>query len=133
MLFRSHTESDETGIRNESQLKVLASSPEAGIYAVSTQGGRQIFITGHSEYDPRTLEKEYLRDKHKGLPIDVPQNYYPNDDDTQDPVVTWRSSASLLYANWINYFVYQTTPYDLGEIQPLREKSRREKPKEDRD
>lgn len=127
-----HTESDETGIRNESQLKVLASSPEAGIYAVSTQGGRQIFITGHSEYDPRTLEKEYLRDKHKGLPIEVPQNYYLNDDDAKDPVVSWRSSASLLYANWINYFVYQTTPYDLGEIQPLREKSRREKPKEDR-
>ncbi|WP_294731530.1 homoserine O-succinyltransferase [uncultured Faecalibaculum sp.] len=125
-----HTESDEKAIRAESQLKVLASSPQAGIYAVSTQGGRQIFITGHSEYDPRTLEKEYLRDKSRGLPITVPENYYPQDDDTQDPVVTWRSSASLLYANWINYFVYQTTPYDLGEIQPIREKRRQEKPEQ---
>ena len=111
-----HTESDEAGIRNESQLKVLASSPEAGIYAVSTQGGRQIFITGHSEYDPRTLEKEYLRDKNLGKPIEPPKNYYPNDDDTQPPRVTWRSCANLLYSNWLNYFVYQTTPFDLGAI-----------------
>ena len=71
---------------------------------------------GHSEYDPRTLEKEYLRDKNAGLPIDVPVNYYPDDDDTKEPIVSWRSHANLLYANWLNYMVYQTTPYDLKEI-----------------
>ena len=97
-------------------LKILASSDEAGVYAVSTENGRQVFIMGHSEYDPRTLEKEYLRDKNAGLPIRVPRNYYPDDDDTREPLVTWRSQANLLYANWLNYMVYQTTPYDLKEI-----------------
>ncbi|MBQ1516299.1 MAG: homoserine O-succinyltransferase, partial [Lachnospiraceae bacterium] len=71
----------------------------------------------HSEYDRETLEKEYLRDKNAGLPIDVPKNYYPNDDDTQEPRLRWRSSASLLYSNWLNYFVYQTTPFDIKNIQ----------------
>ena len=99
-------------------LKILATSPEAGIYALSTENGRQIFITGHSEYDARTLEQEYLRDKNLGLPIEVPKNYYPNDDDTQPPRVTWRSCANLLYSNWLNYFVYQTTPYDLSQLPP---------------
>ena len=99
-----------------SSLKILASSEEAGVYAVSTESGRQVFIMGHSEYDPRTLEKEYLRDKKAGLPIRVPKNYYPDDDDTKEPMVTWRSHANLLYANWLNYMVYQTTPYDLNEI-----------------
>ena len=98
------------------ELKILASSDEAGVYAVSTESGRQVFIMGHSEYDPRTLEKEYLRDKNAGLPISVPKNYYPDDDDTKAPMVTWRSHANLLYANWLNYMVYQTTPYDLKEI-----------------
>ncbi len=98
------------------KLKILASSDEAGIYAAATDNGRQIFIMGHSEYDPRTLEKEYLRDKNAGLPIDVPVNYYPEDDDTREPMVTWRGHANLLYANWLNYNVYQTTPYDLNEI-----------------
>lgn len=98
------------------KLKILASSEEAGVYAMITENGRQVFIMGHSEYDPRTLEKEYLRDKNAGLPIEVPKNYYPNDDDTQEPMVTWRSHANLLYANWLNYMVYQTTPYDLNEI-----------------
>ena len=98
------------------KLKILASSEEAGVYAAITENGRQVFIMGHSEYDPRTLEKEYLRDKNAGLPIEVPKNYYPNDDDTQEPLVTWRSHANLLYANWLNYMVYQTTPYDLNEI-----------------
>ncbi len=97
-------------------LKILASSEEAGVYAVSSKNGRQIFITGHSEYDPRTLEKEYLRDKNAGLPISVPKNYYPNDDDTQPPFVTWRAHANLLYSNWLNYFVYQTTPYDIKKV-----------------
>ena len=100
-------------------LKILASSPEAGVYAIATEGGRQVFITGHSEYDPDTLEKEYRRDKDAGLPIHVPYNYYPNDDDTQPPRVLWRSHANLLYQNWLNYFVYQATPYDLAGIEPV--------------
>ncbi|MBQ8747318.1 MAG: homoserine O-succinyltransferase [Clostridia bacterium] len=99
------------------QLKVIASSPEAGVYAVKSEGGKQIFVMGHSEYDPRTLEKEYLRDKNAGLPIEVPKNYYPNDDDTKPPRVTWRAHASLLFSNWLNYFVYQTTPYNIGAIE----------------
>ncbi|MBQ9039620.1 MAG: homoserine O-succinyltransferase [Clostridia bacterium] len=98
-------------------LKILASSEEAGIYAMATDQGRQVFITGHSEYDADTLEKEYLRDKNAGLPIEVPKNYYPGDDDTQPPRMSWRAHANLLYSNWLNYFVYQNTPYDLNEIQ----------------
>ena len=98
-------------------LKILASSYEAGVYALHTEGGRQVFIMGHAEYDADTLEKEYLRDKNLGLPIEVPRNYYPNDDDTQPPRVTWRGHANLLYSNWLNYFVYQNTPYDLNEIK----------------
>ena len=114
--------SRHTTIRREDveacpELKILASSEQAGIYAMATEGGKQVFITGHSEYDATTLEREYLRDKNAGLPIHVPENYYPHDDDTLAPVVTWRSHANLIYQNWLNYFVYQTTPYDLDEIQ----------------
>ena len=98
------------------ELNILASSEEAGLYAISAKAGNQFFITGHSEYDARTLEKEYLRDKAQGLPIAVPKNYYPNDDDTQPPRMTWRAHANLLYTNWLNYFVYQITPYDLNNI-----------------
>lgn len=97
-------------------LKIIASSEEAGVYAVMNKEGRQIFVTGHSEYDADTLEREYLRDKNQGLPIHVPVNYYPNDDDTKAPVVRWRGSAHLLFSNWLNYFVYQTTPYDIMSI-----------------
>ena len=97
-------------------LRIIASSPEAGVYAVQTKGGRQIFVTGHSEYDPDTLRKEYLRDKNLGLPIHPPVNYFPNDDDTQEPIVRWRGHANLLFSNWLNYFVYQTTPYDIMSI-----------------
>ena len=97
-------------------LKILASSERAGVYAVTNKAGRQIFITGHSEYDPETLQNEYLRDKNLGLPIRVPENYYPNDDDTKEPLVRWRSHANLLFSNWLNYFVYQTTPYDIMDI-----------------
>ena len=97
-------------------LKIIASSDEAGVYAVMNKEGRQIFITGHSEYDPLTLQTEYLRDKNLGLPIQVPANYYPNDDDTKEPIVRWRSHANLLFSNWLNYFVYQTTPYDIMTI-----------------
>ncbi len=98
------------------EMKILAESDEAGVYAISTHGGRQIFITGHSEYDADTLEKEYLRDKNAGLHPDVPCNYYPDDDDTRAPICSWRSSANLLYCNWLNYFVYQATPYDLNRV-----------------
>ena len=97
-------------------LKVLASSYEAGVYAVMNKEGHQIFITGHAEYDPLTLETEYLRDKNLGKPISVPANYYPHDDETLDPIVRWRSHANLLFSNWLNYFVYQTTPYELEHI-----------------
>ena len=97
-------------------LKILASSEEAGVYAVMNKNGHHIFITGHSEYDPLTLKAEYDRDKGLGLDIKVPKNYFPNDDDTKDPVVRWRSSANLLFSNWLNYFVYQTTPYDIMSI-----------------
>ena len=114
-----HTTIAREDVERCSKLKILASSEEAGIYAISTEGGRQVFITGHSEYDPDTLEKEYLRDKAAGLPIEVPKNYYPDDDDTRPPRVTWRSHANLLYSNWLNYYVYQTTPYEIKTIQPI--------------
>ena len=115
-----HTTVSRERILAAGPLKILAESERAGVYAISTDGGRQIFITGHSEYDPRTLESEYLRDKSQGLPIHVPENYYPNDDDTQPPLCSWRSSANLLYSNWLNYFVYQDTPYDILAIPPIR-------------
>ncbi len=111
-----HTTVLREDIEKVPELKILASSEETGVYAVMNKGGRQIFVTGHSEYDPDTLEKEYLRDKNLGLPIQVPANYYPNDDDTKPPIVRWRSHANLLFSNWLNYFVYQTTPYDIMEI-----------------
>lgn len=114
-----HTTVRREDIERCSKLKILASSEQAGVYAMATEGGRQIFITGHSEYDARTLEAEYLRDKNAGLPIHVPENYYPDNDDTKPPVVSWRSHANLLYQNWLNYFVYQTTPYDLSAIRPV--------------
>ena len=98
-------------------LKVLASSEEAGVYAVITPGGKQVFLTGHSEYDVDTLEKEYKRDKALGINPKVPKNYYPGDDDTKPPMLTWRGHATLLFTNWLNYFVYQTTPYDIAKIK----------------
>ena len=112
-----HTTVRREDIEDVPALKILASSPRAGVYAVQTFGGRQVFVFGHSEYDPDTLEKEYLRDKNLGLPIDVPENYYPYDDDTRPPRVTWRAHANLLYSNWLNYFVYQSTPYDPSQIK----------------
>ena len=112
-----HTTVRREDVEAIDSLKILASSEEAGVYAIMNERGRQIFITGHSEYDADTLKKEYLRDKNAGLPIEVPKNYFPNDDDTKEPLCTWRSHANLLYSNWLNYFVYQTTPYDLKEIR----------------
>ena len=111
-----HTTVAREDIEKVPDLRILASSAEAGVYAVATKGGRQIFVTGHSEYDPETLEKQYLRDKKQGLSIEVPKNYYPGDDDTQPPLVRWRGHANLLFSNWLNYFVYQTTPYDIMSI-----------------
>ncbi len=114
--------SRHTGIRREEleavpALKILASSDVAGVYAVMTDQGRQVFITGHSEYDADTLKNEYERDRSQGLEIAVPENYFPDDDPSKDPRVTWRSHANLLYSNWLNYIVYQTTPYDITEIK----------------
>ncbi|MBR5601802.1 MAG: homoserine O-succinyltransferase [Clostridia bacterium] len=112
-----HTTCKREDIEAVPEIRILASSPEAGVFACMTERGRQVFITGHSEYDADTLKKEYLRDKNAGLPIELPKNYFPDDDDTKDPVVTWRSCANLLYSNWLNYLVYQTTPYNIEEIQ----------------
>lgn len=112
-----HTTVHREDIEKVPELKIAASSEEAGVYAIFTPEGRQIFITGHSEYDPDTLKNEYLRDKNQGLPIDIPKNYFPDDDDTKEPISTWRSHANLLYSNWLNYFVYQTTPYDIKTIK----------------
>ncbi|MBE6661733.1 MAG: homoserine O-succinyltransferase [Ruminococcaceae bacterium] len=112
-----HTTIRPEDVKACSALKVLAASEEAGLYAISTENGRQIFITGHSEYDAETLNREYVRDKNLGLSIGVPLNYFPNDDDTRAPLVTWRAHANLLFSNWLNYFVYQTTPYNLNELR----------------
>ncbi len=111
-----HTTVKRSDVEAVPGLKILASSKEAGIYAIIADHGRQIFITGHSEYDADTLEREYLRDKAAGLPIEPPANYYPDDDETRRPIVSWRSSANLLFSNWLNYFVYQTTPYDIKTV-----------------
>ena len=111
-----HTTIRREDIEKIPGLKILASSKEAGVYALMSKGGRQIFVTGHSEYDPETLNSEYVRDKNQGLDIAVPQNYFPNDDDTKPPIVRWRGHANLLFSNWLNYFVYQTTPYDIMTI-----------------
>lgn len=127
MLFRGFDDefyvphSRNTTVRREDieaipELKVIASSKEAGVYAVKSENDRQIFIMGHSEYDADTLLKEYIRDKKAGLNPEVPCNYFPDNDDTKEPMVKWRSSANLLYSNWLNYFVYQSTPYDINEI-----------------
>lgn len=112
-----HTMNRREDIEAIPGIRILASSKEAGVFVASTDKGRQIFVTGHSEYDADTLKKEYLRDKTQGLDIQLPKNYFPNDDDTQEPIVRWRSCANLFYSNWLNYFVYQTTPYDITKIQ----------------
>lgn len=111
-----HTTVQRGDIEAVPGLKILASSEKAGVYCVMSKEGRQIFVTGHSEYDADTLKTEYLRDKNLGLPIHVPENYFPDDDDNKDPVVRWRGHANLLFSNWLNYFVYQTTPYDIMSI-----------------
>ena len=112
-----HTTVEREDIEAVEQLRILASSEEAGVYICATDGGKQIFVTGHSEYDAWTLNNEYRRDKDAGLPIEIPKNYFPNDDDSKEPLLTWRSHANLLYCNWLNYYVYQTTPYDLEHMK----------------
>ena len=112
-----HTTVKTEDIKAVAKLKILASSEETGVYAAMTEKGKQIFITGHSEYDAGTLAAEYFRDKSEGKPIDIPKNYFPDDNPENPPLVTWRSHANLLYSNWLNYFVYQTTPYDINEIK----------------
>lgn len=104
-------------IESKEGLRVLASSEKAGVFAVATPLGKQVFFTGHAEYDVNTLEKEYLRDKAQGISPEVPENYYPNDDDTKRPILSWRGHATLLFTNWLNYFVYQTTPYEIDKIK----------------
>lgn len=111
-----HTEIRCEDIDKVGELQILAKSDEAGVYIVGSKDGRHLFITGHSEYDPLTLKAEYDRDVNKGFPIHVPKNYYPNDDPTQTPNVRWRGHANLLYANWLNYYVYQATPFDPNDI-----------------
>ena len=111
-----HTEIRRADIEQIPDLQILAESDDAGVYIVGTKDGRHIYITGHSEYDPLTLKAEYDRDINKGLPIHVPRNYYPNDDPQREPTVRWRGHANLLYSNWLNYYVYQVTPYDVNQI-----------------
>ena len=111
-----HTSILREDVEKTDGLQILASSPQAGVYAVYAKEHKQIFITGHSEYDADTLEQEYRRDVAAGKPIHVPENYYPGDDPRKLPLVSWRAHANLLFCNWLNYFVYQTTPYDLSMI-----------------
>ena len=111
-----HTTVDREDIEKVPELRILASSKEAGVHIVSRNGGRQFFIMGHSEYDPYTLDAEYRRDLMAGLPIEMPKNYYRDDDPNAEPIVRWRAHGSLLFINWLNYFVYQSTPYDLKTL-----------------
>lgn len=106
-----HTETPLDKVHADERITVLAESDEVGLFLAMAQNGRQIFVMGHPEYDRVTLDKEYKRDKDKGLDIKMPVNYYPNDDDTQKPRLQWRSHGNILYSNWLNYYVYQTTPF----------------------
>lgn len=111
-----HTEVRREDIERCPALQIISESADSGVDMVMARGGREFFVTGHSEYSPYTLDGEYRRDLAKGLPIDMPKNYYRNDDPEQGPLVRWRSTANLLFSNWLNYYVYQETPYDINEI-----------------
>lgn len=112
-----HTEIRKEDIEKNQSLSIISESADSGIHIVMARGGREFFVTGHSEYAPLTLDGEYRRDLDKNLPIDLPRNYYRNDDPEQGPLVRWRSTANLLFANWLNYYVYQETPYDINLIR----------------
>lgn len=112
-----HTEVRADDIKRIRELEILADSKEAGVYIVFAKGGRRIFVMGHSEYDANTLKDEYIRDLEKGLNPKIPKNYFQDDNPQSTPIVKWRSQASLLFSNWLNYFVYQITPYDIVEIK----------------
>ena len=112
-----HTEVRIEDVKKHPEIKILSTSKEAGLFVAATDKGRQIYVTGHSEYDADTLKKEYLRDVEAGKDIEIPKNYFEDDNPKKKPVVTWRSCANLFYSNWLNYFVYQTTPYDINEIR----------------
>ncbi|MBW5446926.1 homoserine O-succinyltransferase [Cohnella sp. CFH 77786] len=112
-----HTEVRREDVERADGLDILSESEETGVYIAASHDGKQIFVTGHSEYDPQTLKWEYDRDKAKGLRIDVPKNYFPNNDPSRAPVSTWRAHANLLFSNWLNYYVYQETPFELGKAQ----------------
>ncbi len=109
-----HTEVRRSDIEKVRDLEIISESEEAGIYIVVSKTGRRIFVTGHSEYDPDTLKTEFLRDMNKGMQVEVPKNYFPNNDPNKAPKVTWKGHANLLFSNWLNYFVYQNTPYDIN-------------------
>ena len=111
-----HTETRLQDIALVKQLQVISYSEISGVHIISDMDCRQFFVTGHSEYDRDTLAKEYFRDKEKGLDIDVPFNYFPNDDDRAVPIMSWKSTANIIFSNWLNYFVYQKTPYDLAQL-----------------
>ena len=111
-----YTGIDRSAVEADPRLKLISSSEKAGVYAIATENGKQVFITGHPEYDPLTLKKEYERDLAAGIDPNVPENYFENDDPDGKVLVRWRAHANLLYSNWLNYFVYQTTPYDIDEI-----------------
>ena len=117
-----HTEIRKEDIEMHKELTILAESEEAGVFLVIAEDGKQIFVMGHPEYDRVTLDKEYRRDKDKGLPIEPPVNYYPDNDDTKKPLLQWRSHGNLLYSNYLNYYVYQTTPYDFINTQGILQK-----------
>jgi len=114
-----YTEIRREDILKTPALKLLSESPQAGIYMVVARGGREFFITGHSEYSPNTLNDEYVRDLQKGLPINMPENYYTDNDPSKPPLVQWRGHANLLFTNWLNYYVYQETPYHIADIKNL--------------
>jgi homoserine O-succinyltransferase len=112
-----HTEIRREDILKNPNLEILASSDIAGLYIVANRNGRQYFVMGHSEYDRNTLAEEYFRDVEKGLDIRVPYNYFPNDDPSKVPVFKWRCHANLMYSNWLNYCVYQRTPFNLDDLK----------------
>lgn len=114
-----HTEIKREDIEKVSELEILTESSLSGVHMVASKNGRQFFITGHSEYDRDTLSNEYFRDKDKGLPIEIPYNYFPDDNPENEPVFTWRCHANQLFSNWLNYCVYQETPFDLSELKPF--------------